>query len=232
MVWWAPAQLRLRVDEDVGLKQKKLLAADERGARSEAGVQAHAAWQAERERVRQSGAGPLLRVVTATERAASSTEVAEVELEDATLPGMRPHGVRFGTLVHGVLAAVDLTAERDTVAAVASLHGRLLGATPEEIDAATDTVAHALSHPLLRRAAASPECRRETAILIRVPDGQIVEGVVDAAFADDDGWTVIDFKTDVELGARRAEYARQVALYAEAIARATGRPARGVLLRV
>ena len=54
----------------------------------------------------------------------------------------------------------------------------------------------------------------------------------DAAFADDDGWTVIDFKTDVELGARRAEYARQVALYAEAIAQATGRPARGVLLRV
>ncbi|HKA29897.1 MAG TPA: UvrD-helicase domain-containing protein [Candidatus Binatia bacterium] len=232
VVWWAPAQLRLRVDEDVGLKQKKLLAADERGDRSEAGVQAHAAWQAERERVREAGAEPLLRVVTATERAASSTAVAEVPLEDATSSGTRPHGVRFGTLVHGVLAAVDLTAGRDTIAATAALHGRLLGATPKEIDAATDAVTHALSHPLLRRAAASPECRREAAIVIRVPDGSIVEGVVDAAFADDDGWTVIDFKTDVELGARRAEYARQVALYAEAIARATGRPARGVLLRV
>src|SRR5262249_29635562 len=71
VVWWAPAQLRLRVDEDVGLKQKKLLAADERGDRSEAGVLAHAAWQAERERVRETGAEPLLHVVTATERAAS-----------------------------------------------------------------------------------------------------------------------------------------------------------------
>src|SRR5262249_60896593 len=60
VVWWAPAQLRLRVDEDVGLKQKKLLAADERGDRSEAGVQAQAAWQAEREGGRKAGARPLL----------------------------------------------------------------------------------------------------------------------------------------------------------------------------
>src|SRR5262249_39375192 len=186
----APGGGGLRVEEEGGLKQKKLLAAEERGARSEAGVQAHAAWQAERERVREAGAEPLLRVVTATERAASSTAVAEVPLEDATSSGTRPHGVRVGTLVHGVLAAVGLTAGRDTIAATAALHGRLLGATPEEIDAATDAVTHALSHPLLRRAAASPECRREAAIVIRVPDGSIVEGVVDAAFADDDGWTV------------------------------------------
>jgi len=233
VVWWAPGQLRLRVDEDVGLKQKKLLAADERGDRSEAGVVAHAAWQAERERVRAAGAAPLLRVVTATEVAASSLDdAAGVALEDAAAPGLRPHGVRFGTLVHGVLATVDLAADRDAVAAAAALQGRLLGATAEEVDAATDAVAHALAHPLLRRAAAAAVCRRETAVVIRVPDGSIVEGVVDAAFADEDGWTVIDFKTDVELGARRAEYARQVALYADAIARATGRPARAVLLRV
>src|SRR5262249_31820019 len=45
VVWWAPKALRLRVDEDVGLKQKKLLTADERGERSEAGIDAHAAWQ-------------------------------------------------------------------------------------------------------------------------------------------------------------------------------------------
>src|SRR5262249_1720143 len=151
VVWWAPAQLRLRVDEDVGLKQKKLLAADERGDRSEAGVLAHAAWQGERERVRATGAEPLLRGVTATDRAATWTEVAEVRPEDATSPGKRPHGVRFGTLVHGMLAAVDLAADRAAVAAAAALHGRLLGATPEEVDAATDAVVHALSHPLLRR---------------------------------------------------------------------------------
>jgi ATP-dependent exoDNAse (exonuclease V) beta subunit len=91
---------------------------------------------------------------------------------------------------------------------------------------------HALGHPLLRRAAAAPECRRETAVLVRLDDDTLVEGVVDAAFSDAGGWTVIDFKTDRELGARLADYRRQVALYARAIAQATGRPARGVLLRV
>ena len=61
----------------------------------------------------------------------------------------------------------------------------------------------------------------------------VVEGVVDAAFADDEGWTVVDFKTDVELGAGRLDaYRGQVALYARAISQATGRPARAVLLRV
>jgi len=42
----------------------------------------------------------------------------------------------------------------------------------------------------------------------------------------------VDFKTDGEFTLGEANYRRQVALYAEAITRATGRPARGVLLRV
>jgi hypothetical protein len=42
----------------------------------------------------------------------------------------------------------------------------------------------------------------------------------------------VDFKTDVELASRREEYCRQVALYARAIACATGKPARAVLLQV
>ena len=46
-------------------------------------------------------------------------------------------------------------------------------------------------------------------------------------------WTVVDYKTDRELATEGEDrYRRQVALYATAIARATGRPARGVLVRV
>ena len=71
----------------------------------------------------------------------------------------------------------------------------------------------------------------------RVPveiDGVLVEGVVDAAFRDtDDGpWTVVDFKTDVQIGARHEDYVRQVALYARAIAEATGAPVAAVLLQL
>jgi hypothetical protein len=42
----------------------------------------------------------------------------------------------------------------------------------------------------------------------------------------------VDWKTDRELEARRGEYERQVALYARAVALATGEPARPVLLVV
>ena len=37
-----------------------------------------------------------------------------------------------------------------------------------------------------------PQCKSE------VPGGAIVEGVVDLAFEEKDGWTVVDFKTDVD----------------------------------
>jgi ATP-dependent exoDNAse (exonuclease V) beta subunit len=69
-------------------------------------------------------------------------------------------------------------------------------------------------------------------VALRLEDASLVEGVVDAAFEDADGWTVVDFKTDAELSGRLPEYRRQVDLYVRAVAEATGRPCRGVLLRV
>jgi len=92
-----------------------------------------------------------------------------------------------------------------------------------------------LAHPLLRRAAVAARagrCRRECPVTIRLDDGVLVEGVIDAAFVEDGGWAVVDFKTDVEIGGRLEEYRRQVGVYAEAVGRATGVRARGVLLRV
>jgi ATP-dependent exoDNAse (exonuclease V) beta subunit len=237
VVWWDPAVLGLGVQESVGLSQQKLLEADERGVRSEEGVRAHAAWQAERMRVREAGGTPGMRVVTATEQAAEATASpgADITVETAVGDEPGPHGKRFGSLVHGVLATVDLDAGRRGVERAAELQGRLLGATDDEVTAAVETVIRALAHPLLRRAAVAGRtgrCRRETPVAVRVED-VLVEGVVDVAFLEDDtGWTVVDFKTDVELEGRIEEYRRQVGLYVEAIARATGRQVRGVLLRL
>jgi ATP-dependent exoDNAse (exonuclease V) beta subunit len=173
--------------------------------------------------------------------AATPIRVEEVAISRAGRPG----GLRFGSLVHAVLASVDLDADAAAVRATAAAQGRLLGATPEEVAAAAEAAAAALAHPLLRRAAraaASGDLRRETPVALRLDDGSLAEGVVDLAFREEtDGaadpragraaaWTVVDFKTDRELAARRAEYERQVALYARAVARATGEPAEGVLL--
>ena len=66
-----------------------------------------------------------------------------------------------------------------------------------------------------------------------MPNGSLAEGIVDLAFEEEGRWIVVDYKTDWELaGVDEARYRRQIALYASAIAQATGLPATGVLVRV
>src|SRR5262249_32666635 len=118
VVWWSPAALELLVEESVGLKQQALLTADDRRERSDAGTRTHHGWQATRARGRAAGAEPWQRVVTATEHAVAVAvaDAAAVTIEVVGASGPRPHGVRFGSLVHAVLAAVALDAERAAVA--------------------------------------------------------------------------------------------------------------------
>ncbi len=56
--------------------------------------------------------------------------------------------------------------------------------------------------------------------------------MLDLAFEEDDGWTVVDFKIQAELSGPLARYRRQVGAYASVVARVTGRPATAVLLRL
>jgi ATP-dependent helicase/nuclease subunit A len=232
VVWWAPQALALDLEENLGLRQQKLLQADEGGRRSTEGARRHDAWQRTRVALRARGEIPRLVVATATERARAAAEEGEdIAVETVPAAAERPHGARFGTLVHAVLAAVDLDADANEVGRLAEIEGRILGASDGEVGAAAAAVTAALAHPLLRRAARAT-CRRETPVALTLDDGILVEGVVDAAFEEGDGWTVVDFKTDVELAPRLDEYRAQVRLYVRAVAAATGKPARGVLLRV
>ncbi|HEU5323564.1 MAG TPA: PD-(D/E)XK nuclease family protein, partial [Methylomirabilota bacterium] len=146
-----------------------------------------------------------------------------------------PGGPRFGTLVHAALATVALDATPAQVVEGVRLQARILGAPAEEETAAAALVAAALAHPLMGRAREAwraGRCRRETPVACREPDGALVEGVLDLAFEDAEGWTVVDFKTDAEIGAELARYRRQVGLYASVVARATGTKARAVLMRL
>ena len=85
----------------------------------------------------------------------------------------------------------------------------------------------------MRRAAAaliSGDCRRETAIVTRLEDQTLIECVADLAFSEAGEWTIVDFKTDGELGAQEQRYRRQVALYMRGISEATSVNARGYLM--
>jgi ATP-dependent exoDNAse (exonuclease V) beta subunit len=234
VVWWDPSKLDLDRQIDVGLKQEKLLTVDEGARRSDAGVRAHEGWQARRAAVSTRGAAPSLRVETITRQSRAGTDAPDVALERTSAAReRRPRGGRFGSLVHAVLAMAPLDADGAALAGAAAVCARLVGASAEEEAAATLAAQAAHEHPLLARARASAASRREVPVALRLETGDLVEGVIDLAFRDDAGWTVVDFKTDAEIeGEALGAYRRQVALYARAIAAATGLPATGVLLSV
>lgn len=238
VVWWDPRALDLDREHDVGLRQQRMLAADEKNVAADEGQRLHDSWANRLKSAIASGSAKSVTVATVTERKAASTgERFTVHAESTTAArSARPHGKRFGILVHAVLAIVPLDAKADAVTAIARSQARLVGATEEEAAAAAVAVTAALAHPWLERARGATEVRRETALAHVQADGSLVEGVVDLAFRESkDGvatWTVVDFKTDVEIASRRAEYELQLALYAEALAAATGERAEGGLLSV
>jgi ATP-dependent helicase/nuclease subunit A len=239
VTWWDPAVLQLDVQEQAPLRQQRLLEADRDGAATAASEESYASWKADRGDVlaQASRSSMSVRTVTALARTNAADERVQVEVV-ARDGAKRPGGRRFGTLVHALLAVLDLNAQLDAIRSAATLHGRLVDATDEEIEAAVTAVIGALKHPLMRRAAgaALAGIRRETPILLQLADGTLAEGVVDLAFRDEvsgfNGWTVVDFKSDIEFEPSRARYTAQVGYYVAAIEKTTELPARGVLLVV
>ena len=223
----------------MGLRQRRLLEADESGEASQQGVRDYEAWYAARESMLQRGIEPSRRIVTATELALAAgrgeiviPEAAEITVEEVARDAARPRGPRFGILVHAILMTCDANTHADAIDKFAAMHARILGANDTEVAAAILTVARTLASPLVRRAARAEEVHREVPVLIRLDDDRIIEGVADFAFLDRDGWVVIDFKTDVDIGRRIGEYRAQLALYVRGIRAATSNPARGVILWV
>ena len=235
VVWWDPHALKLGVDVGGGLRQQQLLEADDSKERATASEQAHVRWQARR-------ATSLLQAITPSLQTRSVTEASKLELLGGTLPVAiertsidriaRPNGRRFGSLVHAVLAAIELRGDDAHLRAVAINQARLIDASSEEVDAAVLSVRAALTHPLMQRAAAATILRREIPIVLDTPE-LMLEGIIDLAFADADGWVVVDYKTDPELVPEvRAPYEAQVRTYATAITAATSLPASAALLLV
>jgi ATP-dependent helicase/nuclease subunit A len=238
VVWWDPRALELDKEEEAGLRQQRILSADERGA-ADKSDKLHTEWQARRTSLLERGAIPTVRIQTVTgSKGDGPAGEISVRLEKTPVAGKaRPGGKRFGTLVHAVLASVDLAARDAQVTATARVQAQMLGATPEERDAAQEAALAALRHPLFEKArAAGAACRREAPVLLCQSDGSLVDGVLDLVFRDPEGegagWVVVDYKTDAEIATHRQEYEHQVALYVRAVAAATGEKATGVLLNV
>ena len=81
-----------------------------------------------------------------------------------------------------------------------------------------------------QNAAAAQRVHREYPVILPLEGNRVFEGVIDLAYFDGDRWTVVDFKTDAGLGAKRKAYERQLQWYAHALQVIHGTPVRAVLL--
>ncbi|NQT53160.1 PD-(D/E)XK nuclease family protein, partial [bacterium] len=157
-------------------------------------------------------------------------------------PGAGEHGVEWGELIHRLLQAAMQGATSNLAALARSEigeEGRL------DADAAVATVRAVMASEVWARAAAAGQTLAEVPFAVALrPDDPILEhtaasasvptllrGVLDLVFREDDGWVVVDYKTDRVSAARPldglvAHYLPQVRTYAEVWARLTDEPVK------
>jgi ATP-dependent helicase/nuclease subunit A len=241
VVWWDPRALKLGAEAPLGIRRPELIVKDVAPDIVESGLAAYNSWSERRQQALAAGRQSSVAVRTVTQAAkttgdgAPDSQLPPVEIVELPRAANRPSGRRFGALVHAVLASVPLDGDLNVIQRLATIHGRILGAAEEEIVAASETVHTALAHPLLNHAhnaAQQGRCRREVPIAWRDTNGLLIEGVVDLAFEQAEGWTVIDFKTDEEFRGNEPAYRRQVGMYASAIQAANGARVSALLMRV
>ena len=233
------ATLKLDAEPPLGIRRSELIVKDVAPQVVEAGLADYKAWRDGNDAAVVSGSRPSIAAQTVTQWAKAGVSQQDLKLppvEIIELPREpnRPSGRRFGALVHAVLGSVPLDGDADVIQRLTALQGRTLGATDEEVESRRQSradCAGAADSP------ARPHSRRKRiAAVVKRPcawrDGErLIEGVVDLAFEEEDRWTLVDFKTDEEIGAS-ATYQRQVGLYALAVEAACAKPVSAFLLKI
>ena len=237
VVWWDPSSLELHAEPLFGIRQEDLIGKEIPDAVVAADVQAHRQWEEERASLLSSAARPEPAGADRDRAGARGGRRERRRRGRRAAAARRPSGRRALRRARPRRAG-DGRARRRR----GRRRARRRACRPESSAPTTARrrprrrrSSAALRHPLLeraRRAAAEGLCRREVPVTFAAPDGIVIDGVVDLAFAEGGTWTVVDFKTDRDLALGLDVYRRQVALYAAGITAATGRPAVPVLLRV
>lgn len=229
VVWWDPRALKLSAPANLGLRQEEILTAEE-GVAESASLASYREWRGRRDQVSAAGQVRRFDIFTASETTESPAGFsAEVTIHHVAKRAGRPIGPRFGTLVHTILRDADAGAD---LKALAEVHGRLVGATAEEMEAAIEAVRAALEDPLLARARKAERLHREYPIVLKLDGNRVLEGILDLVFVEQGIWHVVDFKTDVDIAANEAHYKRQLQWYSLAIARLNAASVQAHLLSI
>ena len=159
---------------------------------------------------------------------AAATQLARMEKDEQDIPDepwrRGRAGTSIGRAVHAVLQVVDLrtgTGLEDTAKAQAAAEG-----VPGRADDIARLARRAIDSPLVKRALDSGRWWREAPVAGPVGDG-IVEGFIDLLFEEENGFVIVDYKTDAlgsddEIERAMARYRLQGGGYALALSKATG----------
>ena len=224
-VWWDPSTLALDVRSARGLGGEDVLVPPAEGVVDE-GALSLERWQQARQRALEDGAlelRPLRRARTIAERVGVATR-SEVSEESAwTPPSARPIGRRLGALFTRALP--HLSEPPDTLDKIVSAEARSLGASDEEKNAASTALSALRAHHVFSDAAA----QRDVPVMARGGASEIIEGRADVVLDRGEAGLVVAravLRDDVTGEPER----RELALVADAIADATGRPVRALLV--
>ena len=179
-------------------------------------------WIEERDTIYAARARP---VAIAATRIAEDARDAKEEQDVPDEPWRRGRaGTSIGRAVHAALQVVDLSTGEgldDIAQAQAAAEG-----VPDRAVEIARLVRGALGSDLVQRALKSGRWWREAPVAGRVGDG-IVDGFIDLLFEEEDGFVVVDYKTDAAgddeaIEQAMARYRLQGGAYALALNRATG----------
>ena len=166
------------------------------------------------------------------------TSVTKMVKHDASIFAVDGGGLgrAWGNAVHEALEAANHGVDGGgirTICRTALLDNDLPLETdgePADLDDLEALVVAVRNSETWGRAAAAATVLVEAPFALPTDDGErpaIVEGVIDLAFREHDGWVIVDYKTDVvddaaNLEARRRQYRAQVDAYAEYFERISG----------
>lgn len=143
-------------------------------------------------------------------------------------------GAERGTLVHRALSLMPLEKLQSGSLADGVREGldrlRAMGCFTDEEAAVIrpNLLLGYYQSELGQRMLRSKIVRREWSFTMPIEGGTLMQGVIDCAFMEDGAWVLVDYKTDYidDEQAFINRYARQLALYADAIEKITGKPVR------
>ena len=177
-----------RFDPPAAAAPRAPISAGEEAVAGDDTSEARQRWQERRREIYAARSRPI---------SAAATRLAQEAKEEQDVPDepwrRGRAGTNIGRAVHAVLQVVDLRTGsdlNDIAQAQAAAEG-----VPAQADAIARLVRGALDSSIVQRALASARWWRETPVAGPVGDG-IVEGFIDLLFEEEDGFVIVDYKTD------------------------------------